>query len=218
MTSPSDTARAHHHARISTRDGTLIDPLNPESDQLGMDTVFWSLATKVRFNGHLEFPWTVGLHSIALAQYVALETRDFPSFRAALLHDAAEAYLGDLAHPLKIRPEFAFFTKADTALTASILLREGLPPELPEFVLTSDRRIVANEYKLFHATAPALDTMPPPLPPYVDSLLQTHAERSLQAPARDWFRYAYEGMHALHKLSEAEFHAYVDTLARLYTP
>ena len=68
---------------------------------------------------------------------------------AALLHDAAEAYLGDLPHPLKHRSELgAQFRAAEKRLEAVIEERFALP-DASARVKPLDRALLATERRTF---------------------------------------------------------------------
>jgi hypothetical protein len=67
---------------------------------------------------------------------------------AALLHDAAEAYLGDLPHPLKHRSELgAQFRQAEKRLEAVIASRFELPEASAE-IKPLDRALLATERRI----------------------------------------------------------------------
>jgi 5'-deoxynucleotidase YfbR-like HD superfamily hydrolase len=64
----------------------------------------------------------------------------------ALLHDASEAYLGDLPHPIKHRSELGrAFAAVEAPLQDAILRRFGLPTEPPPLVKPADRALLATE-------------------------------------------------------------------------
>ena len=64
----------------------------------------------------------------------------------ALLHDASEAYLVDLPHPLKHRSELGrLYADAEARLQAAICERFGLPPEPPALLKEVDRALLATE-------------------------------------------------------------------------
>lgn len=69
---------------------------DPSIDAINLCDISHSLANINRFNGHTFRPISVAEHSIGVASMVSPEHR-----LGALLHDAAEAYLGDMATPLK---------------------------------------------------------------------------------------------------------------------
>jgi hypothetical protein len=62
-----------------------------------------------------------------------------------LLHDASEAYLIDLARPLKVQPEFAGYREAERRVTAAVCARFKLAPDEPRTVRVADRRMLATE-------------------------------------------------------------------------
>jgi 5'-deoxynucleotidase YfbR-like HD superfamily hydrolase len=73
-----------------------------------------SLAYQCRFNGQTREFYSVAQHSLIVASLVPTDLR-----LAALLHDAAEAYLGDMVKPLKVLlPAFAAIEDAVTAIIA----------------------------------------------------------------------------------------------------
>jgi 5'-deoxynucleotidase YfbR-like HD superfamily hydrolase len=64
----------------------------------------------------------------------------------ALLHDASEAYLGDLPHPLKHRSRLGrLYREIEEPLQAAILARFGLPADTPAIVKRIDRAALAAE-------------------------------------------------------------------------
>jgi hypothetical protein len=76
--------------------GQLIDLAKPTPADIHIEDIAWSLAHMLRFNGHLLMQVSVARHSIWVAELVPEPLR-----LAALLHDAHEAYLGDIVRPVK---------------------------------------------------------------------------------------------------------------------
>ena len=72
------------------------------------------------------------------ARQVALE---------GLLHDSAEAYIGDMIRPLKHQPEMIEFRRAEAAIERCVRERFGLTPteESAELVKSLDDRILVDE-------------------------------------------------------------------------
>lgn len=96
-------------ALIKVYSGKLVDIANPESAQVDISDIAHSLANLGRWTGHAESQISVGQHSIIgsiLAEIIYPDVKWLP--HAFALHDAAEAYVGDMSSPLKaLFPEFA---------------------------------------------------------------------------------------------------------------
>ena len=86
-----------HLGRITTAHGVDIDLLNPQVSDINIDDIAHALSNICRFGGHC-FPfYSVAQHSVLVAAMAPPELK-----LAALLHDAPEAYLGDVIKPLKL--------------------------------------------------------------------------------------------------------------------
>jgi len=82
---------------MQTYTGKKFWPLDPRSEEINIEDIAHSLAFSCRFNGHCNKFYSVAQHSVFVSTLVR------PSeVLAALLHDSAEAYLGDIISPLKI--------------------------------------------------------------------------------------------------------------------
>lgn len=80
--------------------GKLISVLNPKPEDIDINTIAHSLAKQCRFNGHCSRLYTVAEHSV-LGAALAYEHYGEDVAKEFLLHDATEAYLGDMIRPLK---------------------------------------------------------------------------------------------------------------------
>lgn len=100
---------------VSTYSGNRFYPLEPRIDRVAIEDIAHGLAYQCRFNGQTCAFYSVAQHSLVVASLVA------PPLRlAALLHDAAEAYLGDMVKPLKVLlPEFAAIEDKVTHIIAA---------------------------------------------------------------------------------------------------
>lgn len=81
---------------ILTHTGRKFDPMHPRAEDVDPLDIAHSLAHLCRFNGHVRQFYSVAEHSVRVAQLVSRENK-----LQALLHDAAEAYIGDITRPLK---------------------------------------------------------------------------------------------------------------------
>lgn len=99
---------------ISTFTGNRFYPLDPRIEQIDIEDIAHGLAFQCRFNGQTNEFYSVAQHSLLVASQVPQELR-----LAALLHDAAEAYLGDMVKPLKVlMPDFSILENKVTDLIA----------------------------------------------------------------------------------------------------
>lgn len=83
-------------------------PFDPRPEEVDLGVIATGLSRINRFNGHTTQPYSVAEHSIHCAMR-GWSTSDTLA-KACLLHDAAEAYLGDLVRPVKrAMPNFDVF-------------------------------------------------------------------------------------------------------------
>jgi hypothetical protein len=73
-----------------------IDLLNPTQAMISIDDIATSLSKICRFGGHTSAFYSVAQHSVIMAAMAPDSLK-----KEALLHDAPEAYLGDVIKPLK---------------------------------------------------------------------------------------------------------------------
>lgn len=108
---------------MATRSGRYFNPLSPRAKDVLIDDIAHALAFQCRFNGHTHDFYSVAQHSVMVAGLVPKYLR-----MEALLHDAAEAYLGDIVTPVKAAiPDFAMM---EAGVMAAINRRFGLSAEL----------------------------------------------------------------------------------------
>lgn len=81
---------------IETRTGKRVSVENPQPEQFDIKDIAYALSNTCRFNGHCSGFYSVAEHSVAVALRLPIELR-----LAGLLHDATEAYLGDIPSPIK---------------------------------------------------------------------------------------------------------------------
>ena len=79
-----------------SRSGLTLDIVTPTLDMIHWRDIAESLAKTCRFGGHCRGFYSVAQHSLFVAQLIPREWRAY-----GLLHDAHEAFTGDLISPLK---------------------------------------------------------------------------------------------------------------------
>jgi uncharacterized protein len=131
---------------IQTFSGRRVNPFKPDPDEFDIEDIAHALANQCRFGGHCRAYYSVAQHSCLLTDLVEAEHGDAVAQRWALLHDAAEAYLVDLPHPLKHGSDLGrLFRQVEQPLQAAICQRFGLQGEPPSRLREIDRALLATE-------------------------------------------------------------------------
>ena len=139
MTEPASSA-------LQTFTGRRLDPLDPDPQQIVIDDIAHALGNQCRFGGHCRSFYSVAQHSCLLADLIAADGGGEEDQLWALLHDASEAYLVDLPHPVKHRSALgSAFRELEARLQSVILERFGLVGEPPTRVKEMDRALLAAE-------------------------------------------------------------------------
>jgi predicted HD phosphohydrolase len=82
--------------------GRWIDVLNPQVEDIHLPDIAGGLAKICRFQGQTSTFYSVAEHSVLCALLAQQQQLDDHLVRAAFLHDAHEAYLGDITTPIKL--------------------------------------------------------------------------------------------------------------------
>ena len=136
---------------LQTVSGRWVNPFDPDPAQLDAGDIARALANQCRFGGHSRVFYSVAQHSVIVSQLVEERGGDVEDVFAALMHDASEAYLGDMPHPLKHRsPLGAAFKQAEEHLEQAIRARFAIKPDVPE-IKKADRALLATERRAFSA-------------------------------------------------------------------
>lgn len=81
---------------IQTHSGERFYPFDPRKEEIILDDIVHALSLICRFVGHCSNFYSVAQHSVLVSQKCTPEY-----MLEGLLHDAAEAYISDIAHPIK---------------------------------------------------------------------------------------------------------------------
>ena len=94
---------------LPTYTGRVVSILDPTPDMVDIHDIAHALSMTCRFGGHCRDFYSVAEHSMLVLNLAQNQVANDPSsyqimwkdFQAILLHDAAEAYVGDLISPIK---------------------------------------------------------------------------------------------------------------------
>jgi hypothetical protein len=123
---------------MQTFTGRAFYPLAAEVDDIDPRDIAHALSLTCRYGGHVQRFYSVAEHCLLLSNVVAPEHALW-----ALLHDATEAYVGDVIRPLK--RNLPAYVEIENRLMEVICDRFGLDPVFPEEVRTADSRILHDE-------------------------------------------------------------------------
>lgn len=124
---------------ITLRSGADFDFLDPWSSDFTIDDIAHGLSNICRYSGQCESFYSVAEHSLLVSETaIGYELE-------ALMHDAAEAFLGDITRPLKqMLPDYK---RLEADVERAIFLRFGIQLPVPLEVKQADLRVLAAEQR-----------------------------------------------------------------------
>jgi 5'-deoxynucleotidase YfbR-like HD superfamily hydrolase len=149
---------------LQTVSGRWLNPFDPDPSQFDVGDIARALANQCRFGGHSRVFYSVAQHSVIVSELVEERGGDSEDAFAALMHDATEAYLGDMPHPIKHRSELgAAFRAVEDRLGRAIRDRFRIRSGVQD-IKRVDRALLATERRAFSAETwrwPELDDVEP---------------------------------------------------------
>lgn len=141
---------------LTMLDGKTISMINPQSEDIDFDFIIRGLNRTRRFNGETMEPWSVADHSILVHDIFVMvrPAADAKTRLCALLHDAHEAYLGDMICPVRDALAWlgsgahdfeALKAQFDQAILGNIGIAWPLPQETVRLIHQADQLALAIE-------------------------------------------------------------------------
>lgn len=115
------------NSKIETHTGRLVDPFAMSADGVNVTDIAHALSNICRYGGHCSRHYSVAEHSLYVARWLEREGKSCDVVLAGLMHDASEAYLGDIPNPIKRSKQFKDVREADKTLMFVIAEVIGFP-------------------------------------------------------------------------------------------
>lgn len=123
---------------ISTLNGEFFDYTHPERYSFDIEVIAHALSNICRYGGHCDFFYSVAEHSVLVSKVVPPELA-----LCGLLHDASEAFVGDMPSPLKAMCQS--YRTIEDKVQSAIAERFGLPYPFPHEVHIADKELYKAE-------------------------------------------------------------------------
>lgn len=125
-------------AALQTASGIYFQLLEPRVEDVSILDIARALSQINRYTGHTRVAYSVAEHSVRASKLV-----DPQYALIALLHDAHEAYVGDVSHPLKAL--LPTYREIEAGVQLVVLEAFGLAAWIPAQVKWADRYMLAWE-------------------------------------------------------------------------
>ena len=135
---------------IQTYTGRCFWPFDPRTEDIDILDIAHALSNLCRFGGHCNTFYSVAEHSVRASHLVPDDVALW-----ALLHDASEAYLGDVVRPIKHQARFLkFYRPIEQAVMLSIVFKFGLCLAEPAEVAWADDVMLRTEQRDLMSSPP----------------------------------------------------------------
>lgn len=159
----------HKGSWTRTYTGKAVTVLDPDPDQIDIVDIAWALSRMGRYNCHTP---TQKLYSVAQHSVLVSHLCEPEDALWGLMHDATEAYVGDVVRPVK--NQISGFQEIEDNVWRVIAKKYGIEGPMPDSVMHADNAILVIEARdLFGEDAytswgvPRKWTLPKYCPPIV---------------------------------------------------
>jgi len=163
---------------ILTSSGSYFNLLAPSPYDISIDDIAHALSHICRFTGHVREFYSVAQHSYHASYLVPSEHA-----LAALLHDAAEAYVGDVASPLKrLLPDYkSIEARVEAAVCSRFYISLPLDPCVKQadlIMLATEKRdlmpwMLSDNWEILNDISPEPKKLVPMSPPVARHVFMT---------------------------------------------
>jgi uncharacterized protein len=167
-----ETAATWHRGDwLQTYTGAAFYPLDPRAEDIRIADIASALSKMCRYGGHCVKFYSVAEHCVHVASMASDALK-----LTALMHDAAEAYLGDMVRPLKL--QMPAYRDVEHRVEEVIAERFGLVWPFPPEIKRLDSAILEDERQQNMCAPPKAWT--PRVPLGITLKFWTPAEASYQ--------------------------------------
>lgn len=139
--------------RILTFTGKWVDPMDLQLEDINIEDIAHGCALENRWANQTICPINSAQHSVYVARIVSyLFPGDFSLTLQALLHDATDAYMGDIPKYVKESKRFTWFVELEEENQRTIYRKFNCNLEMHPVVKDADRLMAALEGQVGHLT------------------------------------------------------------------
>lgn len=131
---------------IKVSSGHYFDLANPDPSMVDIDTIATTLSKTCRFGGHCPGFYSVAEHCVEAANFAFNQGENRDDVIAILMHDASEAYVGDMVKPLKMM--LPKFSEIESSIERAIGIRFGIDFEARAGVIKKYDRAMLKAEKM----------------------------------------------------------------------
>lgn len=136
-------------SEMLTASGRVFSLRHPRSEDVCIRDIAHHLARICRYGGGVQDHYSVAQHSVLVAESLRIAGASLEHQRWGLLHDAAEAYCGDIIRPLKSLmrgdEKWSTYDQIELGVQAVICQRFGLGAREPDVVHEHDVAVCMRE-------------------------------------------------------------------------
>lgn len=126
--------------------GRYVNPLDLKVDDIDIGDIAHHLANQCRFSGATYAPYSVAQHAVLVTRFLRDAGESLDTQFVGLMHDASEAYLQDVARPLKEDPYFGkAYRGAENRAEKVVAEAFGYELPFPEIIKVADMILLATE-------------------------------------------------------------------------
>ena len=180
---------------MQTHSGRAFDLIDPKPEDVHLSDISHSLSMICRYNGHVSGFYSVAEHCCHIYDWLGMQGLHQRIMLAGLLHDAPEAYVGDVIWPVQqALPEFR---DAFHALQARVWAVMRVALDIPETVDLRHALVREADVRILLDERAALLTTPPPIPWAVEHLQPLGVEIQAWGPREARVQWLSRYLHIL---------------------